>query len=293
MSTPVPAGAEHLSLETAPALPGGPPLLFDALAWGPADGRLVLMLHGFPQDARVWARLAETLAAQGHRCVAPDLRGYSPGARPQDVAAYAQPVVARDVPDLVGALGRDRADVVAHDWGAACAWQAAARHPECVRSLLALSVPHPLAVVDALSDPDQRERAEYIRWFRRTPDAAQQLLADDAARLRDFLSDGVDVDVDAWLGPLRDLDRLEAALRWYRATGPDAAQGLGPVTCPTVHVWSDGDRALGRTGAEATARHVAGDYRFVELAGVSHWIAEDAPADLEREAQDLLARAPA
>ena len=268
-------------------------LVFDVREWGPADGRLVLALHGFPQDGRVWTALGSALAADGVRLVAPDIRGYSPGARPADVAAYRQSVVGDDVPALVAALGADRADVVAHDWGAAQAWQAAARHPGAVRSLVALSVPHPLAVLDALADPDQRGRAEYIRWFRRTPDAARQLLADDAAVLREFYADGAGVDVDAWVEPLRDVERLDAALQWYRATGPDAVVGLGDVVCPTVHVWSDGDRALGRTGAEATARHVAGPYRFVELPGGSHWIPEEAPDVVEREVRAQLAAVPA
>ena len=46
---------------------------------------------------------------------------------------------------------------------------------------------------------------------------------------------------------------------------------------PTTYVWSDGDLALGRTAAEATAAHVDGPYRFVELSGVSHWVPEQVP----------------
>ncbi len=57
-------------------------------------------------------------------------------------------------------------------------------------------------------------------------------------------------------------------------------EGLPPGTVPTLYVWSDGDLALGRTAAEATGRHVAGSYRFVELPGVSHWVPEQAPEAL-------------
>ena len=269
--------------------------VFDVRAWGPADGRLVLLLHGFPQDGRVWAGLARALARDGYRCVAPDLRGYSPGARPRDVQAYRQAEVASDVPALVQALGARTADLVAHDWGAAMAWQAAARHPETVRSLVALSVPHPLATAEALADPDQRARVEYIRWIRRHPDAADLLLADDAARLRGFFAGAAErgVDVEQWVDALRDRDRLDAALRWYRAAGPDAVVGLGEVRCPVVHLWSTEDPALGRTGALATARHVTGPYRFVELDGASHWIAEEVPDVLEAEVRRHLEAVPA
>jgi pimeloyl-ACP methyl ester carboxylesterase len=59
---------------------------------------------------------------------------------------------------------------------------------------------------------------------------------------------------------------------------------------PTTYVWSDGDVAVGRTAAEACADQVRGDYRFVELPGVTHWVPEQAPADLARAVLDRVAR---
>ncbi|HEU0041757.1 MAG TPA: alpha/beta fold hydrolase, partial [Jiangellaceae bacterium] len=56
-------------------------LTFRARVAGPADGRVVLLLHGFPQTSRCWAAQLDALAAAGHRAVAVDQRGYSPGAR--------------------------------------------------------------------------------------------------------------------------------------------------------------------------------------------------------------------
>jgi pimeloyl-ACP methyl ester carboxylesterase len=52
---------------------------------------------------------------------------------------------------------------------------------------------------------------------------------------------------------------------------------MGPITAPTLYVWSTNDAALGREAAEATGQHVDGPYRFEVLEGVSHWIAEEAP----------------
>ena len=57
---------------------------------------------------------------------------------------------------------------------------------------------------------------------------------------------------------------------------------VGAITVPTLYVWSDDDIALGRTAAEATVQWVSGPYRFEVLAGVSHWIPETAPAELNR-----------
>ena len=68
---------------------------------------------------------------------------------------------------------------------------------------------------------------------------------------------------------------LTAALNWYRAMSSDTR--VDPVGVPTTYVWSDGDAAIGRTAAEACANYVTGDYRFLELPGITHWIPEQAP----------------
>ncbi|HUR23362.1 MAG TPA: alpha/beta hydrolase, partial [Acidimicrobiales bacterium] len=72
------------------------------------------------------------------------------------------------------------------------------------------------------------------------------------------------------------------ALNWYRAINFDLVRGVRGITVPTLYVWSTGDVALAREGAEATARHVEGPYRFEVLQGVSHWIPEEVPEELNR-----------
>jgi pimeloyl-ACP methyl ester carboxylesterase len=80
---------------------------------------------------------------------------------------------------------------------------------------------------------------------------------------------------------------LTAALNWYRAMS--SGTEVEPVGVPTTYVWSDGDMAIGRTAAEACARHVTGDFRFVELPGVTHWIPEQAPERLAAAILDRIA----
>ena len=58
---------------------------FTARESGPGDGPLVLFLHGFPQSSYEWRHQVAALGAAGYHAVAPDLRGYSPGARPEGV----------------------------------------------------------------------------------------------------------------------------------------------------------------------------------------------------------------
>jgi pimeloyl-ACP methyl ester carboxylesterase len=89
-------------------------LVFGVLAAGPLRGDPVVLLHGFPQTAACWIRVAETLAAVGYRVLAPDQRGYSPGARPVAMRAYRMPELVADVlaqaerPGRPGPSGRAR-----------------------------------------------------------------------------------------------------------------------------------------------------------------------------------------
>jgi pimeloyl-ACP methyl ester carboxylesterase len=255
-------------------------LTFDAVTQGPADGPLVLLLHGFPQTSWSWRRVMPVLAAAGYRVVAPDQRGYSPGARPVDVSAYRMPDLVADVIGMLDALGADTADVVGHDWGAAVAWQVAYRHPARVRTLTAVSVPHPLAFVAALrTDEDQRRRSEYMRWFQQEGTAEEALLA---GGLRELFGGAEDADADHYVAHMSQPGALTAGLNWYRAQELADVETMGPVQVPTLYVWSDQDAALGPVAADATAQFVDAPYRFEVLHGITHWVPEQAPDELSR-----------
>jgi pimeloyl-ACP methyl ester carboxylesterase len=77
---------------------------FSALADGPVDGDLVLLLHGFPQFADAWLGVMRPIAEAGFRAVAVDQRGYSSEAGPQEVKGYAIEHLISDVLGFVGAL---------------------------------------------------------------------------------------------------------------------------------------------------------------------------------------------
>ncbi|MFI7607950.1 alpha/beta fold hydrolase [Micromonospora sp. NPDC049366] len=265
-------------------------LTFDVRAGGPEDGPAVLLLHGFPQHAGEWDDVVPALHAAGLRTYALDQRGYSPGARPADVAAYRVPELVADTTAVLDALGVDAAHVVGHDWGAVVAWGLAAQHPARVRTLTAVSVPHPAAFVYALShDVRQKARSSYMALFRQPGGKAEKvLLALNAVALRRMLSGVGDATrVARYADPMRAPGAMTGALNWYRAMSGADLKAVGPVTVPTTYVWSDRDTAIGRTAAQACAAHVPGDYRLVELTGVSHWIPDEAPAAL---AEAILAR---
>ncbi|MER5388717.1 alpha/beta hydrolase [Saccharopolyspora sp. NPDC002686] len=258
-------------------------LTFDVATAGPESGAPVVLLHGFPETHACWRQVTPMLTAAGLRVLAPDQRGYSPGARPEGVDAYRIEHLVSDVIGLLDALGIPRAHLVGHDWGANVAWFAAAWHPDRVRTLTALSVPHPAAFNWALAgDADQQRRSAYIKAFRR-PGVERKLLADDCRRLRASFGGAVDSSlVEEHLRVLREPAALTAALSWYRASTSDFA-ALAPITVPTTYIWSDEDAYLGRAGALRCGEFVSGQYRFVELPGVSHWIPEQVPQRLADE----------
>jgi len=253
-------------------------LTYTAWEAGPPDGRPVLFLHGFPQTRHTWRDQLPSLASAGYRGIAPDQRGYSPGARPREQSDYSTENLVADVVALAEWCG-GRVDLVGHDWGGQLAWLAAAHHPEAIRSLTVLSRPHPAAFAKSFSaDAAQAERSKHHSAFH-DPATAGLLLADDARRLRRMLGhSGVpDADVDAYLSVLGEHDALEAAVNWYRAapsTGLRAAD-TPPIEVPTLYVWGTEDQSVGRAAAELTERFVAGSYHFVELTGGGHFLTDD------------------
>ena len=267
---------------------------FDALVAGPADGEPVVLLHGFPQTSRAWRHQLDALAAAGYRAVAPDQRGYSPGARPEPISEYAIDHLVGDVLGIADALGIASFHLVGHDWGGAVAWQVAGRHPDRVRTLAVVSTPHPAAMGKSIREGEQREKSSYMLMFREEG-SEDRFLQNDAELLqRMYLASGMPEEEVAEYVPLfRDRDRLRGGLNWYRAADVGLADAMGPITMPTLYVWSTEDVALGREAAEWTAQHVEGPYRFEVLEGVSHWVAETASDDLNRVLLEHLASTPA
>jgi pimeloyl-ACP methyl ester carboxylesterase len=239
---------------------------------------VVILLHGFPQDRRCWDRVTAALAADGYRVLAPDLRGYSPGARPAARSAYRNSQLAADVLALADAAGAQRFHLAGHDWGAALAWYVAGRHPGRVTSLAALSVPHPQAFALALISSNQAARSWYMAacqlpWL---PERALSRRGGQA--FRDILvRTGLDpASADRYAGRARDPALLRGPLNWYRAMPFSLREPAGPVQVPTMFVWGNRDPFVSRAAAELCGRYVAGPYRGTELDGASHWLPEQA-----------------
>ncbi|RLY93901.1 alpha/beta fold hydrolase [Kocuria tytonicola] len=251
-------------------------LRFDVLDQGPENGPVVLLLHGFPQDAHCWDDVAARLNAHGLRTLAVDQRGYSRGARPEKVSDYRREELSADALALADAAGAETFHLVGHDWGGVLAWDIALRAPERVSSLTVLSTPHPTALGHALKTADQLKKSWYIGMFQ-IPAAPERLLAGRIGALA--RRQGIDEEAASRYGRrFATAADLRGPINWYRAMFrhdgvTEKHSGNGIITVPTTFVWGNRDPALGRTAAEESEVYVHAPYRFLEL-DAGHWLPE-------------------
>jgi pimeloyl-ACP methyl ester carboxylesterase len=249
-------------------------LTFDVSDTGPTEGRVVIALHGFPEDRHSWDPLAASLAGTGYRTLAPDQRGYSPRARPTGRRAYTLDLLAQDVLALADEAGATRFDLVGHDWGAALAWYLAGNHPGRIRTLTALSVPHPQALLDAMTRSSQALHSWYMAFFQ-IPKLPEALLsrAGEKRFVAQLRRTGLDQDsARRYARRAASPGAMTGPLNWYRALPFGVRNRLGPVTAPTLFVWGDSDPFITQVAAERCAQHVSGPFQFKTVVGGTHWL---------------------
>ncbi|HWC79115.1 MAG TPA: alpha/beta hydrolase [Pseudonocardiaceae bacterium] len=247
----------------------------------------VLLIHGWPDSGYLWRHQVDFLVRQGFRVIVPDLRGFGASERPSEAADYAIGKSVADMTTILDAVGVSAAHVVGHDWGAVVAWSLAATQPDRVRTLTALSVPHP----GARRTLRQSEMAWYQLFFQFEGVAEATIQADDFAWLR-WLMRGGEGDFDRYVVDLARPGALTASLNWYRANlaprPPGSAPRLPAVAAPTMGIWSDGDHFLDGERMAASGEFVIGKWRHEVISGASHWIPVDAPDRLNELLGDWL-----
>ncbi len=259
-------------------------LRFDVIDSGPADGEVVVLLHGFPQQPSTWDEVAERLNGAGLRTLVPSQRGYTRTSRPRPRRAYAMAETAADVVGLLDAARVERAHIVGHDWGGTQGWGLAGWHPDRVATLTSLSTPHPAAMMEALGRSRQALRSWYMVFFQLPvlPEQLVRRIFDRALR-----SSGLPPErIESYRTAMTEPGALTGALNWYRGL-PFSTKPVGRIRVPTTYVWGRHDVALVRATAEATAKYVTGPYTFVDL-DAGHWLPETEP---EAVTEAILARA--
>jgi epoxide hydrolase 4 len=276
----LPIGIEHFHLQAGA-------VRLHCAAMGPKDGPLVLLLHGFPECWVTWRHQLPALAAAGFRAVAPDLRGYGGSDKPRGVEQYRIEKLAQDVVDLVVALGRERADLVGHDWGGAVAWRVAMWHAARVRKLAILNSPHPARLARAMRTLRQIRKSWYVLFFQ-LPFLPERLLTPRILRsvFRRTARNGAydEAEIAANIEAVRE---PEGPINYYRAALRSGGQPWVPIEAETLVIWGDHDRFLGNELAEPDARWVP-RARVERIAGASHWVQADAPGEVSRLVLEFL-----
>jgi len=269
-------------------------LQFGALTAGHGD-ELVLCIHGFPDTSRSFRAQLPALATAGYHVVAPMLRGYEAISRPVD-RRYDIGTLADDVAGWLDSLGAREAHVVGHDWGAVIAYAAAARHPERVRSLVALAIPPLQRIPEVFARrPLALAQLRYMLGFQ-LPGAVRRA-AKDELRALDRLwarwSPGwtlPEEEREAVHEVLRRPGALDAALRYYRDLfglwRPRSRRSFAllrrEIRVPTLVLYGDRDGCFAPEvypPAAARGRFPAG-LELSCVAGAGHFLHQERPDEV-------------
>lgn len=245
---------------------------------GPRDGPLVVLLHGFPELSYTWHAQLAALSAAGCFVVAPDQRGYATSDKPEGIRAYHLDELARDVVGLIDHYGRADAVVVGHDWGAAVAWWVALQHPQRVRRLVVMNVPHPTVFERTLrTSLGQLRRSWYMGFFQLPHFPERAITKGGAGILKrtsnpgSFSDDDLPVYRHAWRLP----GAATGMLNWYRAMRYRPRASSPRVTPKTLVIWGRRDHALDWRMAQASV-DLCDDGALFMIDDATHWVHHDA-----------------
>jgi pimeloyl-ACP methyl ester carboxylesterase len=266
-------------------------------------GPLVLLLHGFPDNARSWSHQVPALAAAGYRVVAPYLRGFPPSEIPPE-GFYDRGTLTEDVADLIRELGGgERAHLIGQDWGAAIAYSVLAARPDLIDRAIVMAVPHPARVATSLLDA-RHVHHSFHWWFFQLPGLPEQALAANDFAFIDYLW-------RYWSAPghedaahIADIKRmlaepgaLTATLGYYRAMfDPRKAdprleslrQSMNrPISVPTLALCGSVDPRAELM--QDQAQYFTGEYRYEVVPEAGHFLHREQPAAVNRLILDWLA----
>ena len=282
-------------------------LTFTAYEMG--QGPLVLLMHGFPDTPYTFRHLLPALANAGFRAVAVTMRGYEPSSQPND-GDYSGAALAGDVIAWMDALSERQAHIIGHDWGASIAYAAAVLGSERVKSMTALSVPHPggFATV-ALKDWRQLRRSWYMFFFQWRGVSDRAIERNDWAflekRWRDWspgwtASDG---DMAAMKATFAQPGVKTAALTYYRTaldqkaprTAESGALFAKAIAAPVLGLVGENDGCIGADVFEKSMLPAmfASDLTVKRIAGAGHFLHLERPAEVNATILDFLRKAKA
>jgi epoxide hydrolase 4 len=262
------------------------------------EGKLMLMLHGFPEFWYSWRHLIPEFA-KNYRVVALDLRGYNESDKPQEVEAYSILELLKDIKGVIKGLGYRDCILVGHDWGGAIAWNFAYIYPQLVERLIVLNIPHPAKFSQGLRTPQQLLRSSYIFFFQLPFIPELFLQANDYRAISSFFVEmAIDKtaftkdDLEAYKDAAAKRGALTAMMNYYRqwlSSFFSASQkSWRQLEIPTLMIWGEKDSALGKELTYGTQDYV----KYLTLKYIpncSHWVQQEKPELVTQYIQEFLA----
>jgi len=133
---------------------------------GPANGKPLIFLHGFPEFWFAWRDQIDHFASSGYRVIIPDQRGYNLSDKPAGSVNYSINLLGGDIIGLLDKVAASKAFVVGHDVGAAVTWYLVARYPDRFMRIAILSAPHfRVWIKHLVTNPAQLRKSWYIFFF--------------------------------------------------------------------------------------------------------------------------------
>jgi epoxide hydrolase 4 len=258
---------------------------------GPASGKPLLFLHGFPEFWFGWRHQIYHFVSAGYRVIIPDQRGYNLSEKPAGIASYSIDLLAKDVVGILDDVTDSKAFVTGHDWGAIVTWYLAAHYSERVSRAAMLSVPHPrIFIKNLITNPLQLRKSWYVLFFQ-LPWLPERILrgrdwAFVVRALRDTSPRAVfsDTDFEQYKESWARKGALTAMLNWYRAALLNPSKfafdhEASRVKVPALLIWGKNDQFAVEAMAKESLQY-CDDGHLETLETATHWVQHEEPAEV-------------
>ncbi len=268
---------------------------------GPDDGPSLILLHGFPEFHYGWRGQIPALVKAGFRVIVPDQRGYNFSDKPKGVSSYGINILANDIIGILDHFGIKETFLAGHDWGAVVAWTIAINHPERLKKLAILNVPHPDVMTHfILENTEQRKKSWYVFFFQ-IPFFAEWVLRKDnfrnmarmlvgSGQKRAFSAEDLTEYKKAWAQP----GALTGMLNWYRAIFRRSFRyafhrqsvPARRVQVPTLILWGVRDVALSHEMVDPSIK-LCDQGESVLFEKATHWVQHDEVDEVNKRLIDF------
>lgn len=263
---------------------------------GPHAELPLLFLHGFPDFHYGWRKQLPFFEERGYRVIAPDQRGYNLSDKPSSIDAYNLDVLGQDLINLLDELKIDKAVVIGHDWGGGTAWWLAHHHPERVKALIIINMPHPEVFKNYLRHNRAQLRKSWYMLAFQLPVIPEWFVSrakwvhfaegvKGGARRGAFTEQDLQKYIKAWSQP----GAFTGMVNWYRAAfrKPPKPFPETAVKPPVLIIWGVDDQYIEAEQADISLERCQ-QGRLVKIKHAGHWVAQEEPDQVNDLIQGFL-----